>query len=64
MPKQKNQTGEQELIQRAWSGTERELRRKLAGQKQLQLKQLIVLTALASQAIHQRPQLQPAYQTA
>ncbi|MGI9473597.1 MAG: hypothetical protein ACR2NZ_18790 [Rubripirellula sp.] len=59
----KNTQGERELIQEAWTATERDLRKKMAGQKQLQLKQLIVLTALASQSL-QRQKLQPAYQQA
>ena len=52
--------GEQKLIQKTWSESERKLRRQLAGEKQLQLKQLIVPTALASQTLHRKPAYQRA----
>ena len=38
-------------IQSGWSPEEKELRRRAAGNKQLQLKQLLFLAALASQKI-------------
>ncbi len=64
MKTKRTTASERKLIQKTWSDSERKLRRQLAGEKQLQLKQLIVLTALASQTLHRKPALQPAYQQA
>ncbi|HBV65267.1 MAG TPA: hypothetical protein DEF45_19840 [Rhodopirellula sp.] len=44
-------------IQSRWSPEEKELRRRAAGNKQLQLKQLLFLKALASQKIRQPAQV-------
>lgn len=51
-------TLERTSIQASWSPAEKEVRRRLAGNKQLQLKQLMFLTAIASQKI-----TRPAEQT-
>ena len=64
MRKKRTTQGERTLIQNTWSESERQLRRQVAGEKQMQLKQLIVLTALASRTLNRRPALQPAYQQA
>lgn len=42
---------ERTSIQAGWSPEEKEVRRRLAGSKQLQLKQIMFLTAIASQKI-------------
>jgi len=42
---------ERSSIQSGWSPEEKEQRRRMAGNKQLQLKQLMFLTAIASQKI-------------
>lgn len=60
MKTKRTTTGERKLIQKTWSDSERKLRRQVAGEKQLQLKQLIVLTALASQTLHRKPAYQQA----
>ena len=48
---------ERSSIQSGWSPEEKEERRRMAGNKQLQLKQLMFLTSIASQKI--RPPAQP-----
>jgi len=50
---------ERTSIQSGWSPEEKEQRRRMAGNKQLQLKQLMFLTAIASQKIR-GPKTRPA----
>ncbi len=47
---------ERSSIQSGWSPEEKEERRRMAGNKQLQLKQLMFLTAIASQKIRRPTQ--------
>ncbi|MDA7492995.1 hypothetical protein N8510_02750 [bacterium] len=48
---------ERSSIQSCWSPEEKEMRRRVAGNKQLQLKQLMFLAAIASRKITRPTQL-------